>query len=246
MKKKIIFFITFVVLNCFLCTSVHGLEQNLEKSLFLSEDHWLSFKIRDHFQGKEYKKFLSPIVSGTDCKHIIVCKYGSNKASTDCRGNARILIPLKPKAEETRETTYKDCEDGTSGDISLYARFKKPQGEVLKEEDFVNLDPESAPYYVIGQKKIDEKLDSLIQQGEYSWINEGGVIRTLIATIDGSQSLGYLIEKRDGSKKVFWPTVHYCRFGFQQYDFKEWSTIKNLFDINSTESSMFGTGTGWS
>lgn len=244
MKKKIIFFITFAVLNCFLCTSVHGLEQNLEKSLFLPENHWLLEKIKHSFQGKEYKKFLSPVVSTTDCEHVIACKYGSNKASTDCRGNALILIPLKPRSEGT--TTYKDCEDRAGGDISLYARFKKPQGENLEEDDFVNFGPESAPYYVIGQKEIDEKLDSLAQQGEYSWINEGGVTRTSIATIDGSQPLGYLIEKEDGNKKVFWPTVHYCKLRITQYNFEEWLTIKALFDINNTESSIFGTGRGWS
>ncbi|MDR1521905.1 MAG: hypothetical protein LBS28_03500 [Streptococcaceae bacterium] len=242
MKKRIIFFVTFAVLNCFLCTSVHGLKPRLEQSLFLPEGHWLLTKITESFQGKEYKKLLSTVVSTTDCEHVIVCKYGSNKLSTDIRGNTLIQIPLKPKNEGA---TYKDCENKNGGDVALSVSFKKAQGATLEEENFVTLGLGSASYSIVGQQKeIDEKLDSSIQGGEYAWINEGGVTRTLIAPIGGGYPLGYLIEKEDGSKKVFWATVHYCSFGIKQYEFKEWSVIKKCFDINNAQSSMFGTG--WS
>jgi hypothetical protein len=81
------------------------LEPGLEQSLFLPEDHWLLTKITQSFQRKEYKKFLSTVVSTTDCEHVIACKYGSNKLSTDFRENTRIQIPLKP----IEGATYKVC-----------------------------------------------------------------------------------------------------------------------------------------
>jgi hypothetical protein len=58
----------------------------------------------------------------------------------------------------------------------------------------------------------------------------------------GSWALGYLIEKEDGSKKVFWATVHYCKLRITQYHFEEWSTLKDFFDINRAQRF----DTGWS
>lgn len=248
MKKRIIFFVAFVLLNCSLCTSVCGLESKFEESLFLPKDHWLSVKIKKSLQKKEYRNFFSTTIFVPDYENIITCRYGSDKASTDCRGNTLVHILLKPKTEET---TYKDCEDRKGGCISLSIHFKKQQKDDLNQDDLDNLsftsasNSASASYNASGQKEIDAKLDDLIKQNrEYAWINERGVTRTLIATSDGSQPLGYLIEKEDGSKKVFWPIVHYCRLGIKQYNFEEWSTIKDFFDINNAQNPRFGTG--WS
>jgi hypothetical protein len=122
-------------------------------------------------------------VSTTDCKHVIACKYGSNKAFTDCRENSLIQIPLKQK---NKGATYKDYEERKGGYVSFSIYFKKQQKNSLNRDDLYNLSLSAASvsYNAIGQKEIDEKLDNSIQ-GEYAWINEGGVTRTLISPIDG-------------------------------------------------------------
>ncbi|MDR1013301.1 MAG: hypothetical protein LBL38_03475 [Lactobacillales bacterium] len=219
-ERKILFIMMlFVYSISFTKTVVHGMDDNLQQSLFLPTNHWLHTKVAEKLENKTYS--ISNMRADID--HIIILKSNSGDNSTN-----RIIIHVLLKLENS--TSYEDCiEENDGGYVSLFVNFKKPQKGELNEDEFSGIS-ESATTFGYNQSIIDKKVDDALTNDEneaYRWINYGGAKRELFAL--NFNGLGYMISK-DGEQTVFF-NLRYCiDLGIPQYTFLPWEKVQEKLD----------------
>lgn len=189
------------------CFTSHGMGQQLERSLFLSNTAWLNEKIRSEIGDKTYKNGLSKIKKyknlKADVDHLIAVHYDLKGTLTDSNNIAKFIIPLKPQAGANYTEINRSAD---SANLTLCVKFKKPQIGQLTETDFDSVIDSGSVTFGRGIKFDDEKfagaLAEKVTEEEYSWLDEANVTRSYFI-VDDCWAHGYLLTGEDGHQIVW-------------------------------------------